>query len=88
MVATKATGPSAQMLWIRGGPTSLSAKDILEALDGSLERLQTDYIDIYQLHWPDRYTLLTNASLLHTKKCTSACKRGFSIMSLLALASL
>ena len=83
MVATKATGPSAQMLWIRGGPTSLSAKDILEALDGSLERLQTDYIDIYQLHWPDRYT-----PLLHTKKCTSACKRGFSIMSLLALASL
>ena len=53
-VATKVTGPSAQMTWIRGGPTSLSKKDIAEAIDGSLRRLQTDYIDIYQLHWPDR----------------------------------
>ena len=53
VVATKVTGPG-QMPWIRGGPASLSAKDILEALEGSLKRLQTDYIDIYQLHWPDR----------------------------------
>ncbi|KAL0054437.1 hypothetical protein WJX82_008842 [Trebouxia sp. C0006] len=54
VVATKVTGPG-QMPWIRGGPASLSAKDILEALEGSLNRLHTDYIDIYQLHWPDRY---------------------------------
>ena len=54
MVASKVAGPSAQMTWIRGGPTSMGAKDILEALDNSLLRLQTDYIDLYQLHWPDR----------------------------------
>jgi len=65
VVATKVTGP-AQMPWIRGGPASLSAKDILEALEGSLKRLQTDYIDIYQLHWPDRYVhkLLASRSAL------------------------
>ena len=54
MVASKVAGPSAQMTWIRGGPSSLSAKDILQALDSSLSRLGTDYIDLYQLHWPDR----------------------------------
>ncbi|KAG6542699.1 hypothetical protein Mapa_015935 [Marchantia paleacea] len=55
VVATKATGPSGQMTWIRGGPTSLDAKNIEQAIDGSLKRLGCDYIDLYQLHWPDRY---------------------------------
>ena len=65
VVATKVTGPG-QMPWIRGGPASLSARDILEALEGSLKRLQTDHIDIYQLHWPDRYVhkLLASRSAL------------------------
>ncbi|KIZ07247.1 Protein tas [Monoraphidium neglectum] len=55
MVATKVAGPSGQMTWIRGGPASLDARNISEALDGSLRRLRTDYIDLYQIHWPDRY---------------------------------
>ncbi|KAG0601491.1 hypothetical protein M758_11G115800 [Ceratodon purpureus] len=55
VVATKATGPSGQMTWIRGGPSSLDGRNIREAIDGSLKRLGTDYIDLYQLHWPDRY---------------------------------
>ncbi|KAJ7523312.1 hypothetical protein O6H91_18G046400 [Diphasiastrum complanatum] len=55
VLATKATGPSGQMTWIRGGPHSLDKKNIKEAIHGSLCRLQTDYIDLYQLHWPDRY---------------------------------
>ncbi|XP_073303511.1 uncharacterized protein [Primulina huaijiensis] len=49
------SGPSGQMAWIRGGPGSLDAWNITEAIDGSLTRLQTDCIDLYQIHWPDRY---------------------------------
>jgi len=55
VLATKVAGPSGQMTWIRGGPQSLDASNITEAIDGSLRRLGTDYIDLLQLHWPDRY---------------------------------
>lgn len=53
ILASKITGPSPAMLHIRN-PLDFSKKQILEALDGSLRRLQTDYIDLYQLHWPER----------------------------------
>ncbi|XXG54290.1 hypothetical protein AAC387_Pa03g2212 [Persea americana] len=55
VLATKVTGPSGQMTWIRGGPKCLDAKNILEAIDHSLMRMRTDYIDLQQIHWPDRY---------------------------------
>ncbi len=53
-IATKVAGPSRGMAWIRGGKADLSAADIVAACDGSLQRLKTDVIDLYQLHWPNR----------------------------------
>lgn len=52
-VATKVAGPGRRD-WIRGGRTDLTRDVIAEAVDTSLDRLQTDYIDIYQIHWPQR----------------------------------
>lgn len=54
LIATKATGP-ADFPWLRGGPRP-SAKHLRQAMDDSLRRLQTDYVDLYQVHWPDRNT--------------------------------
>lgn len=51
-LATKVAGPG--LSWVRGGNYQIDRKNILEALEGSLKRLQTDYIDLYQLHWPNR----------------------------------
>lgn len=42
------------MSFLRDGQTRYNAEQIISAIDGNLERLQTDYIDIYQLHWPER----------------------------------
>lgn len=53
IVATKVVGPSPGLLYIRN-PLNFSKDQLYIALDGSLKRLQTDYIDLYQLHWPER----------------------------------
>jgi aryl-alcohol dehydrogenase (NADP+) len=55
IVATKITAPGRGFEWVRGGPKAIDMVSIEEALNGSLQRLQTDYIDLYQIHWPDRY---------------------------------
>ena len=52
ILATKCVGPGVN--WIRGGENQFSEKNITEAIEGSLKRLKTDYIDLYQLHWPER----------------------------------
>lgn len=54
VLATKVAGPARSMEWIRGGPLALDRANIRAALEGSLQRLGTDYIDLYQIHWPAR----------------------------------
>jgi aryl-alcohol dehydrogenase-like predicted oxidoreductase len=54
VLATKVAGPSRGMPWIRGENSGVSKAEILKACDDSLRRLQTDVIDLYQIHWPAR----------------------------------
>jgi aryl-alcohol dehydrogenase-like predicted oxidoreductase len=52
ILATKIAGPGQP--WVRDGKAKIDGKNITAAIDASLQRLQTDYIDLYQLHWPNR----------------------------------
>lgn len=55
IIASKISGPGGDWVsHIRGGKTRFDNENISQALDASLKRLQTDYLDLYQLHWPER----------------------------------
>jgi aryl-alcohol dehydrogenase-like predicted oxidoreductase len=58
IIATKVSGPSHGWIQaaVREGKTALDRHNIVRAVEGSLTRLQTDYVDLYQTHWPDHGT--------------------------------
>ena len=56
ILASKVAGPGNGIDYIRGGQLKHNRQHIVAALDDSLKRLQTDWIDLYQLHWPERST--------------------------------
>jgi len=54
VLATKVAGPSRGMPWVREGG-GMTGADIVASCEGSLRRLKTDVIDLYQIHWPERH---------------------------------
>ena len=55
VLATKLAGPSRGMGWVRNGSSQVTAQDIVDSCNGSLKRLKTEVIDLYQIHWPVRH---------------------------------
>lgn len=73
IIATKITGPARGFPWIRNGAMKLDRQNINLAIDGSLKRLQTDYVDVYQIHWPER-----NVPMFGGWKFDAAMERDFT----------
>jgi aryl-alcohol dehydrogenase-like predicted oxidoreductase len=77
IVATKIAGPSRGFTWIRGTPR-INREHITAAVDASLRRLNTDYIDLYQIHWPDRYVPMfgsTSYDVTQEREATSVAEQ-------------
>ena len=72
VLATKVAGPARGYGWIRNGSADLRAEDIVAACDASLQRLQTDVIDLYQIHWPNRHVPMFGGTVFDPTKDTPA----------------
>ena len=55
VLASKVAGPSRGTPWLRNGRSDVTPQDIIDSCNASLKRLQTDVIDLYQIHWPVRH---------------------------------
>lgn len=67
IVASKVAGPGRRD-WLRGGRTELTRENIVAAADESLQRLRTDYLDLYQIHWPGRNVPMFGATMFDPAK--------------------
>ena len=54
VLASKIAGPSRGLTWVRNGKLRFDRSNLQAGIDASLKRLRTDYLDLYQLHWPER----------------------------------
>ena len=68
VLATKIAGPNPAMHWVRDGKNNLDALNIRAAVEASLKRLQTEHIDLYQIHWPSRNVPIFGASAFEPAK--------------------
>jgi len=71
VIASKVAGPGRRD-WVRGGHTELTRANITQAVDDSLARLQTDYLDLYQIHWPGRNVPMFGVTRFDPSKETAA----------------